>query len=61
MRIRICLKESKESRLWLEICNAATLEKERLALIDEAGQFVKMFSTMIKNRKNKQKTLNVPH
>lgn len=52
MRIRISLKESKESRLWLQLCDVGdnpALEKERLLLQNEAHQFVRIFSTILKN------------
>lgn len=53
MRVRICLKESKESALWLDLLQVGSLELERTALIDEARQFVRMFSTIIKNTKRR--------
>jgi four helix bundle protein len=59
MRVRICLRESKESALWLELCNAGNLEQERLALVDEAHQFVRMFSAMLRNHYKNKKALKV--
>ena len=53
MRARICLKESKESRLWLSLLqiptSATALENERKFLQNEAYEFVKIFCTIIKN------------
>ena len=56
MRIRICLKESKECRLWLRLipCTDA-LKTEREFLIDESHQFVRIFSVILKNSFLKQK------
>lgn len=63
MRIRICLKEAKESRLWLTLLripvHAVALEQERQHLRDEAQSFVRIFSTILRkvlekwNYKNK--------
>jgi len=54
MRIRICRKESKESRYWLRLLetrNENTLEKERTSLISEAEQFMKIFGAILRNSK----------
>jgi four helix bundle protein len=52
MRVRISLKESKESRLWLRLLyipeERADLREERRYLYDEADQFVRIFSTILK-------------
>ena len=52
MRVRISLKEAKESRLWLRLLHIPieylSLEKERIFLSDEAHQFVRIFSTILK-------------
>jgi len=63
MRIRISLKESKESALWLELCETgkedSSLEKERGILLDEAKQFVRIFSTILRNAERKSRTLKI--
>jgi four helix bundle protein len=50
MKFRICRKEARESGLWIRLLDAGvdqamTLEKIRLN--DEAGQLVKIYSTII--------------
>ena len=59
MRIRITLKESKESRLWLSLLyipeSKKELEKERLYLMDHADQFVKIFSSILRSFKENRK------
>lgn len=49
MRIKICRKEAKESRFWLELFDTLpqSLIKERNRLMDEATSFVKMFSSIV--------------
>ena len=50
MRIKICRKEAKESKLWLElmnILNNPNLEKQRKILMIEALEFVKIFSSIL--------------
>ena len=49
MRTKICRKEAKESKLWLEliITNRPNQEKTRMALIKEALELVKIFSSII--------------
>ena len=50
MRIKICKKEAKESRYWLELSVPGTKEKDlKSHLIDESTQPVKIFATIIKN------------
>ena len=52
MRIRICRKESKESRYWLRLLDTRSdqsLEKERGAMIDEAEQLMKIFGAILRN------------
>ena len=49
MRIKICRKEAKESRYWLQLSEPRNEEKELKAqLIDESPQLIKIFSTIIK-------------
>jgi four helix bundle protein len=52
MRIRICRKESKESRYWLRLVDTRennALENERQRMIDEAEQLMKIFGAIIRN------------
>ncbi len=51
-RIKVCRKESKESIHFLgliELFGDQSLENERNELIDEANQFRRIFTTMLKN------------
>ena len=56
MRIRICLKEAKESGYWLRLLCLSPQEDhgdgERLRLLQESNELVKIFSTIIKNCQN---------
>lgn len=50
MRIKICRKEVKESRMWLKLCdigNNENLEKERKDLIQEATELMNIFGSII--------------
>ena len=50
MHIKISRKEAKESRLFLRLMDLETadkLEKSRAALIDEASQFIKIFTAIL--------------
>jgi four helix bundle protein len=53
MRIRICLKEAKESGYWLRLLGVRPQEDsedcERMRLLQESTELVKIFSTIIKN------------
>ena len=52
MRIRICRKESKESRYWLRLLDsrgAESLDNERCDLIGEAEQLMKIFGAILRN------------
>ena len=50
MRIKICKKEAKESRYWLELSKSRPEEKQlKSHLIDESTQLIKIFATIIKN------------
>jgi four helix bundle protein len=48
-RIKICRKEAKESRYWLRLLetNNKLLEKERVRLINEATELMKIFGSII--------------
>lgn len=51
MRVRICRKESKESRYWLRLLDTrdnSVLEKEREKMIDEADQLMKIFGAILR-------------
>lgn len=53
-RIRICRKETKESCLWLRLCetnNDVNVEKERNGLIQEAIELRKIFSSILDKSK----------
>ena len=50
-RIKICLKEAKESRYWLKIIRNTSNELSKTKidqLIDEASQLVRIFSSIVK-------------
>ena len=51
MKIKICRKESKESRFWLElidISNKEELENVRSELIQEAVELMKIFGSIVR-------------
>ena len=49
MRIKICRKEAKESKYWLELSTSSNENTElKSHLIDECTQLIKIFSTIIK-------------
>jgi len=53
-RLKICRKETKESKLWLKLCtteNNHLLEKERQELIQEALELTKIFGSIITKNK----------
>ena len=50
-RIKVCKKEAKESRYWLnllEIHNISGLEDERLRLSQEATELINIFASIIR-------------
>ena len=53
MRIKICRKESKESRYWLKLVetNSNNLENERMKLIQEITELMKIFGSIIEKSK----------
>jgi four helix bundle protein len=54
MRIKISRKESKESRFWLKLVdtgNDAELEKERMELITESTELMKIFGSILQKSK----------
>jgi four helix bundle protein len=51
MRIKICRKEAKESCFWLRLIDAgddATVERERLDLINEATELTSIFGAILR-------------
>ena len=51
MRIKICRKESKESRFFLRLLDTGedkALEAERLRLMEEAGELTKIFGAIVR-------------
>ena len=53
-RVKICKKESKESRLWLRLVDVSDnqfLDKERRRLIKEATELMKIFGSIIEKSK----------
>jgi four helix bundle protein len=52
-RIKICRKESKESRLWLKLMDVNDqLEAERAALMREATELMRIFGAILEKIKN---------
>ncbi len=51
MRIKICRKETKESCLWLRLCDVVQnldMEKERGRLLGEAGELRNIFTAILR-------------
>ncbi len=51
MRVKICRKESKESRYWLkllDIQDASEQENERISLIKEATELMNIFGSILR-------------
>lgn len=54
MRIKICKKEAKESKYWLRLVDTGDseeLEKERILLIKEATELMKIFGSILEKSK----------
>ena len=53
MRIKICRKEAKESIYWFQLAEIKPAESGsgREALIEEASQLVKIFSSIVEKSK----------
>ena len=52
MRIKICKKETKESRLWIRLSEPThEQQKEKERLMNEATELLKIFSTILKSSK----------
>lgn len=55
MRIKICRKEAKESRLWMRLVDTRDnpeLETERLALVQESDELTRIFGKILRNSEN---------
>lgn len=55
MRIKICRKESKESKYWLDLLDTGgdkQLERERDVLIKEATELMMIFSSIMRKSQN---------
>jgi four helix bundle protein len=51
-RIKICRKEAKESRYWMrlvDIGGSNELEQERLRLVSESQELIRIFSAILRN------------
>ena len=53
MRVKICRKESKETRYWLRLVEVSNShgEKERQSLVQEASELMKIFGAIIEKSK----------
>lgn len=52
-RIKICRKESKESRLWLKLVDVKEqMEADRASLIREATELMKIFGAILEKMKS---------
>lgn len=55
MRIRICRKESKESRYWLELVHCSEEEKEgRGKLLQESTELMKIFGAILEKMRRRE-------
>ena len=57
-RIKICRKESKESRSWLRLVDISSdfsLEQERIKLVQEATELTKIFGSIVEGEKKTKK------
>ncbi|MEY2538705.1 MAG: hypothetical protein QOG67_2445 [Verrucomicrobiota bacterium] len=49
MKIKICRRETKESRYWLRLINInRKLEKEQATLLNEADELMKIFGAIVR-------------
>jgi len=55
LRIKICRKEAKESRYWLQLIeiNNVGVEKEKESLIKETTELMMIFGSIIRKSENK--------
>jgi len=59
-RIKICKKEIKESRYWLELIDTRgdnILEEQRQKLIQETNELMKIFASIIQKLENNNKPI----
>jgi four helix bundle protein len=52
-RIKVCKKETKESRYWLRLIEASDfpdIEKERISLIQESTEIMNIFGSIIRKK-----------
>lgn len=49
LRVKICRKEAKETRYWLQLVEAGTseLESARIKLLNEATEIMKIFGSIV--------------
>ena len=62
-RIKICRKESKESRFWLLLLDCEEKqdsEKERQSLAQEATELMKIFGSMVRGKEKSEKESSNP-
>lgn len=52
MRIKICKKESKESRFWLTLTNPVE-DKEKNSLLQETNELMKIFGSIVEKSKQR--------
>lgn len=53
MRVKICRKEAKETRLWLNLAEPVTKDiKEKEALMQEITELMKIFGAILEKTKN---------
>jgi four helix bundle protein len=60
MRVRICIKESKEASFWLQMCEGGN-RQEWARLIDESNQLTRIFCVIIRNFNRNRRSLNIGH
>ncbi len=51
MRIKICRKEAKESRLWIKLADSPDGPREKDILIQEATELTKIFGAILEKSK----------
>ena len=53
-RVKVCRKEAKESRYWLKLVEVRSndVDRERLELVQEAAELLKIFGSILKKCKN---------
>ena len=51
MRIKICRKEAKESRLWIKLSDSQSTPQDKEVLIQEATELTKIFGAILEKSK----------